>query len=88
VTAKQYTPDQVTGLPQLSEEQLAIVEKAIRSCFGITWKHWQVEAQVIWNALSAPKPDGKDMQIAALMTKLKERDDKVRELRRELKAQK
>jgi hypothetical protein len=79
---KQYTPSQATGLPQLSDEQLATVERAIRSHFGIVWKHWEVEAQVIWNALSATKPDAKDMQIAALMTKLKERDDKVRELRR------
>jgi peptidoglycan hydrolase CwlO-like protein len=85
MTIQQFTPDQATGLPQLSEEQLTAVMKAIVNHFGFTWKHWQVEAQVIWNVLSSMSPNGKDMQIAALLTKLQERDEKVKELRRELK---
>jgi hypothetical protein len=46
---------QATGMPQLTKEQLDKVEHAIVKTFGFTWKHWEVEAQVIWNALSAPE---------------------------------
>jgi hypothetical protein len=40
-------------MTQLSDEQLATVEKAIRLHFGFAWKGWRAEAHVIWNALSS-----------------------------------